>query len=157
MRNDLKTGMLIGVVLVIGAILIMSVWPNATIESRLRRSRTYQLDEPSGETVPIDKDQFEGPLVEPDRHNEPAPPIEQASEPTDVEFKEIREAPIESPEAELTEELKFHIVSGGETLSAISVMYYGNTYEWRKIVNANPNEITDENRVRPGMRLIIPK
>jgi hypothetical protein len=157
MRNDLKIGMLIGVALVIGAVLIMSVWPDATIESRLRRSRTFQPDETSGGTVPTDKGQFEGPPVEPDQHNEPGTPIEQPGEPATVEFEEIREAPIKSPEAKPTEAPQIHIVSGGETLSAISVMYYGNTYEWKRIVDANPNIITDENRLRPGMRLVIPR
>jgi len=159
MRNDLKTGMLIGVTLVIGAILIMSVWPDATIESRLRRSRTFQPDETSGETVPTGKGQFDGPPVEPDRHNEPRPgtPIEQPGEPATVEFDQIHRKQIKSPEAKPTEAPQIHIVSGGETLSAISVMYYGNTYEWKRIVDANPNVITDENRVRPGMRLVIPR
>ena len=157
MRNDLKTGMLVGVALVIGTILIMSVLPGASVESRLRQSTTFQPDESTDETAIIDKGQIKGPPVEPDRRDKPRPPVKQPSEPATGQFDQIREAPIESPNVEPAQQPQIHIVSGGETLSAISMMYYGNTHEWKRIVDTNPNMITDENRLRPGMRLVIPR
>jgi nucleoid-associated protein YgaU len=157
MRNDLKTGMLIGVALVIGTILIMSVLPGASIESRLRQSTTFQPDESTDETAIIDKAQIEGPSVGPDRRDKPGSPVKQPSEPATVEFDQIREAPIELPNVEPAQQLQIHILSRTQTLSAIALMYYGNTHEWKRIVDANPNMITDENRLRPGMRLVIPR
>jgi nucleoid-associated protein YgaU len=49
-----------------------------------------------------------------------------------------------------------HIVSYGETLSAISAKYYGSANKWHKIFNANRSRIKDANKLKPGIKLIIP-
>jgi len=157
MRKDLKTGILFGVALVIGAIVVMSVWPGASVESRLRRSRTVGGDEPAAETVPSSEDQVESVSVEPEFVEERRVPVEQLNEGATVEVEEIRKRQVESPRVEEKRETQIHIVAGGETLSSISVMYYGSGSQWRKIVDANPKVITDENRLQPGMRLVIPR
>ena len=51
---------------------------------------------------------------------------------------------------------KFHIVREGETLSKISSLYYGSAGKWQKILDSNRNTITDANKIKPGMKLIIP-
>lgn len=51
---------------------------------------------------------------------------------------------------------KFHIVREGETLSKISSLYYGSGGKWQKILDSNHNTITDANKIKPGMKLIIP-
>ena len=51
---------------------------------------------------------------------------------------------------------KFHIVSEGENLSVISLKYYGTANQWRKIFNANRDVISDANKVKSGIKLIIP-
>jgi LysM repeat protein len=59
-------------------------------------------------------------------------------------------------EAEKIKTQKFHIVREGETLSEISLKYYGSMNKWQMILNANQSVIEDVNRLRPGTKLIIP-
>ena len=49
-----------------------------------------------------------------------------------------------------------HLVRRGDTLWAIAEVNYGNGSEFPKIVRANPNEITDPDRIFPGQVLKIP-
>ena len=161
MRRDLKTGMLFGVVLVIGTIVIMSVWPGAGVESGLIRSRTVVVDETVGERVRSAEGQVVSAPAEPEaieerRVEEPRVAVEQPDGGVGVEVEEVRNRQVESPSVE-EEEMQIHVVAGGETLSSISVMYYGSGRQWRRIVDANPKVITDENRLQPGMRLVIPR
>ena len=157
MRKDLKTGMLFGVVLVICTIVIMSVWPGADVESGLRRSRTVVVGEPVGETVRSSEGQVVSAPAEPDPIEEHRVAVEQPDDGVGVEVEEIRNRQVESPSVEEEEAMQIHVVAGGETLSSISMMYYGSGSRWRRIVDANPKVITDENRLQPGMRLVIPR
>ncbi len=64
------------------------------------------------------------------------------------------------PTVEQTEKIKtqkFHIISKGETLSDISHKYYGSANKWQKILDANRSVIKDANKLRPGIKLIIPE
>lgn len=157
MRKDLKTGIAIGVALAVGAIVIMSVWPGQSIESRLRRSRTAAGDESAAETVPSSEDKVESAPTEPEGGQEGVVPVEQLDETATVEVEEIFTSQPESPKAQDQRQMRIHVVAGGETLSSISMMYYGSGRQWRRIIEANPKVITDENRLVPGMRLVIPK
>ena len=159
MRKDLKTGIAIGVVLAAGAIVIMSVWPGASIESRLRRSRTADGDEPAAKTAPNIKGEAESEPAEPQTHKDIAAPVEQLNldEAATVDVEEIFTPQPEPPKAQDQRQMRIHVVAGGETLSTISMMYYGSGSQWRRIIEANPKVITDENRLRPGMRLVIPR
>jgi nucleoid-associated protein YgaU len=157
MRKDLKTGIAIGVALAVGAIVIISVWPGASIESRLRRSRTATGVGPAAETIPSSEDKVEFAPAERQGGQEGVVPIEQLDETATVEVEEILNRQVESPEAEDEQQVLIHVVAGGETLSTISMMYYGSGRQWRRIIEANPKVITDENRLVPGMRLVIPK
>jgi hypothetical protein len=49
-----------------------------------------------------------------------------------------------------------HVVRNGETLSSISVQYYGNPSRWYDIYNANRDLINDAYEVEPGTEIIIP-
>ena len=159
MRKDLKTGMLIGAGVVAGAVVIVCVWPGASVESRLMRGRSAESEETRGKAELIDERRTEGNSAQADELNEPAMVIERGAKSGGgkPEEENEEEVVVEPAVGKPAEQLQIHVVSGGETLSAISVIYYGNSSEWRKIVVANPNVITDENRLRPGMRLIIPK
>ena len=157
MRKDLKTGILVGAAVVIASVAAMSVWPGQSVESRLRQSLASGDDETTDEVVPTGQEQAEPPGAEPEPVEERRVPVEQLDEGATVEVEEIRKRPVESPRVEEKRETQIHVVAGGETLSSISVMYYGSGSQWRKIVDANPKVITDEDRLQPGMRLVIPR
>jgi nucleoid-associated protein YgaU len=157
MRKDLKTGIAIGVALAVGAIVIMSVWPGAGVESRLRQSRTSAGVEPAAKTVPSSEDEVESEPAERQGGEEDIVPVEQLDEAATVEVEEIFTPQPEPPKAQDQRQVRIHVVAGGETLSSISMMYYGSGRQWRRVIEANPKVITDENRLVPGMRLVIPR
>ncbi|NOZ20674.1 MAG: LysM peptidoglycan-binding domain-containing protein [Planctomycetes bacterium] len=54
-----------------------------------------------------------------------------------------------------TQEGEVHVVKKGETLSDIAGEYLGNKNKWKLIAKANPS--VDPDRIRPGMKLRIPR
>ena len=57
-------------------------------------------------------------------------------------------------EAVTTSPARTYVVTSGDTLSGISVMYYGTEIEWSRIADANPD--VDPDRLRIGAKLTIP-
>jgi nucleoid-associated protein YgaU len=53
-------------------------------------------------------------------------------------------------------EVRLHVVVEGDTLSRISLRYYGTATRWQEIYNANREVLSTENALRPGQRLRIP-
>jgi chromosome segregation ATPase len=51
---------------------------------------------------------------------------------------------------------RVHTVSEGDSLSRISVRYYGTANRWQEIYDANRELLRGENSLRPGQRLRIP-
>jgi nucleoid-associated protein YgaU len=49
-----------------------------------------------------------------------------------------------------------HVVAKGDTLYKIAQRYYGNGAKWPEILEANRDQLKNENAVRPGMELRIP-
>jgi nucleoid-associated protein YgaU len=49
-----------------------------------------------------------------------------------------------------------HEVAKGDTLSAIAKRYYGNASQYMKIYNANRDQLSDPDKIRPGQKLVIP-
>ena len=49
-----------------------------------------------------------------------------------------------------------HTVQKGETLSHIAQKYYGKASEYKKIFEANRDQIKDPDKIREGMKLQIP-
>jgi nucleoid-associated protein YgaU len=49
-----------------------------------------------------------------------------------------------------------YTVKAGDTLSKISQQFYGNANQYRKIFEANRDQISDPDKIRPGMELKIP-
>ena len=127
MSRDFKIGMLVGLVVIACAVLCISIWPSETVESRLRRGR---LSEDQQSSQPLMNDST---AIQNDSDLIAAP------------------GPTES------KELRIHIVESGQTLSAISMMYYGNYDYVKEIIRANQKAITNPDYLRAGTRLIIPQ
>ena len=65
--------------------------------------------------------------------------------------------PINSTElGAASSESRFHVVQEGDSLSRISVRYYGTANRWQDIYDANRELLKGENALRPGQRLRIP-
>jgi hypothetical protein len=54
------------------------------------------------------------------------------------------------------EEAYDYVVKAGDTLSALAEVWLGSPARWPEIVKANPGRIADPDRIRPGLRLLIP-
>lgn len=71
------------------------------------------------------------------------------------EQAELPEIP-DSNQTVTKKEVKYHVVLQNQTLSEISRIYYGSPNQWQKIVDANPDQIKNPNKIKLGMKLIIP-
>ncbi|MBN1974601.1 MAG: LysM peptidoglycan-binding domain-containing protein [Sedimentisphaerales bacterium] len=71
------------------------------------------------------------------------------------EQAELPEIP-DSNQTATKKEVKYHVVLQNQTLSEISRIYYGSPNQWQKIVDANPDQIKNPNKIKLGMKLIIP-
>ncbi len=49
----------------------------------------------------------------------------------------------------------YEVVSG-DSLSKVAEHFYGNANEWKKIFEANRDQLTDPDRIKPGQMLKIP-
>jgi nucleoid-associated protein YgaU len=50
-----------------------------------------------------------------------------------------------------------YVVKAGDTLSKISLQFYGQADQYRKIFDANRGILRDPNTIRPGQELMIPE
>ena len=53
-------------------------------------------------------------------------------------------------------EVRFHTVTEGDSLSRISMRYYGTPNRWQEIYNANRDVLQGSSVLRVGMQLRIP-
>jgi nucleoid-associated protein YgaU len=51
---------------------------------------------------------------------------------------------------------RYHLVAEGDSLTRISVRYYGTSNRWQEIYDANRDILRGENALKPGQRLRIP-
>lgn len=49
-----------------------------------------------------------------------------------------------------------HVVEAGDTLGSLAARYYGDAGQWRRILDANQDDIPDPGRLFPGRVLKIP-
>lgn len=134
MPKDYKIGMLCGVVLAIVAGLLLSLHPGLSISASIAGSGKSEV---KPETEPIERMGIE-----------PNPPANRLVE---------KENEIERQKPKTVKSPRYHTVSSGDTLSGISLQYYGTENKWQKILDANRDVIQDVNRLRLGTRLIIPE
>jgi nucleoid-associated protein YgaU len=50
-----------------------------------------------------------------------------------------------------------YVVKPGDTLSKISLSFYGNANQYMKIFDANRDMLQDPNAIKPGQNLVIPE
>jgi nucleoid-associated protein YgaU len=133
MPKDFKIGMFLGLVLVIGALLWLSTRPS--------------LSARAGITVPGNSEAEQEEV------------IEQLSFESNIPDSRSIETEIAGNRKTATdvEEPRYHTVQNGDTLSGISYQYYGSEHKWQKILDANRDVIQNVNRLRLGVRLIIPE
>ena len=128
MRKDLKIGLLVGMILVIGIVMLVSLWPGQGVEERQQK-----MFQDTGADSPIEIDRSDGETL--------------------VEKSEVIE---KVPDPPLKKQVRIHTVSNGETLSSIAIEYYGSTRNIQKIIDANRNVLSNPDRIRAGTRLVIP-
>jgi nucleoid-associated protein YgaU len=120
---------------------IISIY-SATVESRLQHEQTGSAADESN------------------KKNEPKSETDAKIPPPPVAPQNDRQSSSAEQADKNTENVSgnvlIHTVAPGETLSAISTLYYGTIDQQQKILDANADSITNANRLRPGMRLIIP-
>jgi len=85
---------------------------------------------------------------------EQTPPPTSPSIRTQMELPGVPQTPSTPEVVKKTE--RIHVVQDGQTLSKISSIYYNSPNQWKKIVDANPDVIKDPDKIKPGMRLVIP-
>jgi hypothetical protein len=53
-------------------------------------------------------------------------------------------------------QVRIHVVKPGDWLSKIAITYYGDMNKWPLIFEANKHQITHQDKIYPGQKLIIP-
>jgi nucleoid-associated protein YgaU len=74
-----------------------------------------------------------------------------------ISNSQLEQVPFNYESAEPIKTERFYIVGKNQTLSDISRIFYGSANQWQKIVDANPELAKDPNKIKVGMKLIIPK
>jgi nucleoid-associated protein YgaU len=144
MQRDFKMGMVVGLVLVVIVALWLSTRPSLSTKARMLRS--YK-SEPTQETS-VEQARFVTNLPN-------SPPPKTTKEIEGEQLSKPGVTVIHEPEKIGTQ--RFHIVRRGETLSDISQRYYGQANKWQRILDANRSVIESANKLRPGVKLIIPE
>jgi len=174
MSKDYKTGLIVGLAAAVIALGWLVTRPSLSPQARMLRSAQANATEnplPENERPPAE------PVATRERSvaEAPAPPGPQRPAPSDSDVlaqlipgsqappaDEPEQGPASPPDLtvyerdEKIETTRFHIVRKNETLSAIAQQYYGSPNQWRKIVEANKDAITDANKISPGVKIIIP-
>lgn len=52
---------------------------------------------------------------------------------------------------------QYYTVKSGDSLSKIAQQYYGDAQQWKRIHQANLDQIKDPNLIHPGQKIVIPK
>jgi nucleoid-associated protein YgaU len=107
-----------------------------------QQRRQKQLANEPAVSKPVSKPSVSAPVTQP----APKPPVPIVSPPPAEEPKPTEPKPAQ----------QIHVVEPGQTLSAISTLYYGRADGWQKILDANSDLLQNPSQIRPGMRLKIP-
>lgn len=164
-HKDLKTGLVLGLVLAIVAVIKLATDPRLSPKARMQKlhDETVQEEPPASDNNFSQAELSENQPPLDDLQQDTFGPDELTITDADTEklTNENQPEPVESPplvvQTEKIETQRFHIVRKNETLSSISKEYYGTANKWEKIYNANRDVVKNANKIKPGIKLIIPE
>ena len=167
MQKDLKIGLAVGLGLVAGAVVWVATRPSMSPEARMRqRQEAAPVEQTSPGKEPNEKPVVSVIARSPEANLPPpapvlpaAPPVETPAREAVVAAEKPAEGVVDSTVHEQTQKIetqRFYIVRRGDTLSKISVTYYGSAAQWRKIFEANRGTLPGPDKLTPGQKLIIP-
>jgi len=158
MAKDFKVGLMVGMVALLVAVAWLSTRPGIGTQARLEKNHAQLIAqrEPnrsiSSNFAPPEPNHGPRPLPRLGNHaespNRSLPPLSQ-------ELSPLRNASVETRQKIKTNLL--HIVRPGETLSEIAHEYLGSSRHFSKLLEANQGVLTDPNKIRPGMKIVIPR
>ena len=73
------------------------------------------------------------------------------------DFSDVQAGASTAPAAAAAPAEEIYTVAAGDSLSKIAKRSYGNANEWRRIFEANRDQIENPDRIYPGQKLRIPK
>jgi len=141
MQKDLKIGLFVGLVITISALIWLATRPSLSPIARMSHAPN---PEPLQESS-VSPNELPANEVNTDE-NQPSATSAQPEMQDTTQYEQ----------AEKIKPVKFHIVLKNQTLSSISLKYYGSVGNWQKILDYNQNTIKDPNKLIPGTKLIIP-
>jgi nucleoid-associated protein YgaU len=150
MRKEFKIGMFLGLALVIGGIFYLSTRKSVTVESRTLE-QTQNMAGPNLPAMDLNTPSF----ADANSRSAVAAALD-----TNAPSQPVASTSADLTKFEQTQPVKtqrFYIVHKGDMLSTISQKYYGTTKKVNKIYEANKDIIKDKNRLKPGMKLVIPE
>ena len=167
MQKDLRIGLVVGLGLVAGAVAWVATRPSMSPEARMgQQQQTAPVEQPGPVEEPNERPLVSVIARSPEVNLPPPGPAVPAASPVETPPQEtvaVAEKPaegvVDSTVHEQTEKIetqRFHIVRRGDTLSKISVTYYGSAVQWRKIFEANKGTLPSPDKLTPGQKLIIP-
>jgi len=162
-HKDLKTGLVLGLVLVIIVVIRLATDPRLSPTARMLKlhSVTAQEEPPASPDNFSQVERSDSFNVSDDLEPDNPPPDNSTIMDADTEIPAdgSQSEPADLSrymQAEKIKTQRFHIVRKNQTLSAISKEYYGTAGKWEIIFNANRDVIKDANKIKPGTKLIIP-
>lgn len=140
MTRDFKIGLCVGFVVVAAAVIWLCTRPELGAEARVLRADPQRPAETQTSNV---QDQVR------------QPPL--ATLPAEASAKAGPDTP-SHPDQNRGQQpyTRYHIVQKDETLFGISRDYYGSGDQWERIFEANRSVLSDPDKLRPGMKLLIP-
>ena len=148
MQRDFKIGLILGLGLLSVAFLIIATRGNLSPQARLAREHVvrYSPQQP-GPSTPLQ------PSATPVREPNIAAVAAQPQPP-------LAETPPYAPTAPREEVRikadRFHIVVPDDTLWGIAEQYLGSSQRWGEIFELNRDIVSNPQKIRPGMKLILP-
>jgi len=172
MQKDLKIGLALGLGLAAAAVLWVATRPSMSPEARIRQLHEGDpLRQTGAQREPNDQPMVSVIARSPEPNSAAGQSGTPSTPPAEMPAAPIAETPavqtaveeqqsvVDSTVHEQTEKIetqRFHVVRKGETLSKISLTYYGSAGKWRKIFEANRETIKDPDKLTAGAKLIIP-